>query len=82
MKIIKTKEYIKYLDENENVIAEILFPLINQNTNCITRTYVSDSLRGQGIAKKLVIEALEIIKKQGHNVEATCSYAKNFLDKN
>lgn len=81
MKIEKTNEYIKYI-ENDLVVAEIDFPLINENTNCITHTFVDPSLRGQGIAKKLVLEAIEIIKKQKHVVTATCSYAQKVLNDN
>ena len=54
MKEVREPFAYKYLDEEGTTIAEILFPKENDDTICITHTYVDDSLRGQGIAKKLV----------------------------
>ncbi len=80
MKIIKTNESIKYLEDNDTLIGEIDFPLTNEKENTITHTYVNPDYRGQGIAKKLLDDALSKIKEQGHLVKATCSYARKFIN--
>ncbi len=74
----------KYLlvDEKEEILAEIDFPLINDGVIEITHTIVSPSLQGQGIAKRLVEKVLEIAKEKGYKVTASCSYAKHYLEKN
>lgn len=74
----------KYLlvDEKEEILAEIDFPLVDENVIEITHTIVSPSLQGQGIAKKLVEKVLEIAKEKGYKVTASCSYAKHYLEKN
>lgn len=74
----------KYLlvDEKEETLAEIDFPLVDENVIEITHTIVSSSLQGQGIAKKLVEKVLEIAKEKGCKVTASCSYAKHYLEKN
>ncbi len=74
----------KYLlvNEKEEALAEIDFPLVKENVIEITRTIVSLSLQGQGIAKKLVEKVLEIAKEKGYKVTASCSYAKHYLEKN
>lgn len=74
----------KYLlvDEKEEILAEIDFPLVNDGVIEITHTIVSPSLQGQGIAKKLVEKVLEIAKEKGYKVTASCSYAKHYLEKN
>ncbi len=74
----------KYLlvDENEEILAEIDFPLVKENLIEITHTIVSPALQGQGIAKKLVEKVLEIAKEKGYKVTASCSYAKHYLEKN
>ena len=74
----------KYLliDDNDEVLAEIDFPKISENTIEITHTIVSSSLQGQGIARKLVEKVLSIAKKKGYRVTASCSYAKHYLEKN
>jgi predicted GNAT family acetyltransferase len=47
----------------------------------IDHTFVDESLRGQGIASKLVQAAVDEIESKGGVVKATCSYAVNWLDK-
>ena len=48
----------------------------------IYQTFVGESLRGQGIASKLVEKAVEEIELKNGQVNATCSYAKKWLEKN
>ncbi len=48
----------------------------------LTHTIVPDALGGQGIAKKLLIDVLQEIKKCGKKAVAQCSYIVNFENKN
>lgn len=68
--------------ENNKVVAEIDFPSTNENEITITHTFVDESLRGQGMAKKLVLEVIAIAKEKSITLKATCSYAKKFLENN
>ena len=68
--------------ENNKVVAEIDFPSTNENEITITHTFVDESLRGQGMAKKLVLEVIAIAKEKNLTLKATCSYAKKFLENN
>ena len=68
-------------DESGNMIAEITFPETAEGVFTIDHTFVDDSLRGQGIASKLVQAAVDEISSRGGKVEATCSYAVNWLAK-
>ena len=81
MKEVREPFAYKYLDDEGSVIAEILFPKINDDTICITHTYVDDSLRGQGIAKKLVEKVIKIAEDEGYKITATCSYARSYFNK-
>lgn len=72
-----------YLENtNGDVIAEIEYEKIAEGVYNIYHTFVDDSLRGQGIASMLVKEAVKKIESLGGRVEATCSYAKHWLEKN
>lgn len=82
MEFIKEKNRIYKTDENGKVIAEITFPETEKNVFCIDHTFVDDSLRGQGIAGKLVEAAVSEIENKGGKVTATCSYAAHWLEKN
>ncbi len=70
------------LGEKDEILAEIDFPKISENVIEITHTIVSPALQGQGIARKLVEKVLEIAKEKGYKVNASCSYAKHYLEKN
>ena len=82
MKFIKEDSRIYSLDENEKIIAQITFPEIEKGVFCIDHTFVDETLRGQGIASKLVELAVEEIEKRKWKIQATCSYAKKWLEKN
>ncbi len=72
-----TEENRIYLqDENWNILAEIDFDKINEKTYNISRTFVDDSLRGQGIGSELVEKAITYLTWKWYKVSATCSYAK------
>lgn len=70
--------YIK--DDDDNVIAEVTFPNVKDGVVSINHTYVDNSLRGQGIAAKLVEAAYESIKDQDKKAILTCPYAVKWFD--
>ena len=80
MNFIKEPNRIYIQDETGKVIAEITFEEIEKGIYNIDHTYVDEVLRGQGIASKLVAEAVKAIKEKGGKVEATCSYAKKWIE--
>lgn len=82
MEFLKENSRIYSLDENQKVIAEITFEEIEKGVFNINHTFVDESLRGQGIASKLVEMAVDEIQKRNGRVQATCSYAKKWLEKN
>jgi len=74
------KERIYAENEMGELVAEITFPMIN-GVATINHTFVDDSLRGQGIASKLVQAAVDKIKADGNKLVATCSYALVWLER-
>lgn len=46
-----------------------------------THTFVPSTLRGQGIAEKLVRAGLSWAKERGLGVDASCSYVTAFLQR-
>ena len=81
MNFIKEENRIYLQNETGKTTAEITFEEIEKGIYNINHTFVDESLRGQGIAGKLVEEALKKIKGKGGKVEATCSYAKSWIEK-
>lgn len=81
MNFIKEKNRIYLKDDNDKVIAEINFERKGDLYN-IYHTFVDESLRGKGIASKLVKEAIDYIKEKNGKVIASCSYANKWLERN
>ena len=65
---------------NDQVMGEVDYPYIDDNTVNITHTFVGPSLRGQGIADQMMRNVFEYLSENNRKVICTCSYAKNWLD--
>jgi predicted GNAT family acetyltransferase len=79
-KIEENRIYLQ--NKNNEIIAQISFEKLNNNTYNVYHTYVDESLRGQGIANKLVAIAYEeITKNRKARFEATCEYVQKWLEK-
>lgn len=74
MEYITEKDRIYATDEGGKVIAEVTFPT-EDGVSVIDHTFVDPSLRGQGVAGKLVELAANAIQKSGNRIAATCPYA-------
>ena len=72
---------IYLIDEAGSTVAEITFRETAPNVVTIDHTFVDGSLRGQGVAGKLVRAAVDEIRARGCEVRATCSYAAGWLEK-
>lgn len=64
------------LDENNNRVGVIEYEKLENGDYNIYHTEVDESMKGKGIASKLVKEAMSHIDG---NVQATCSYAKEWI---
>lgn len=62
--------------------AELDYYIEDGDVMRITHTFVPKSLRGQGLAKELVLKAIEHARSEGHDIKPICSYVKTFFDKN
>ena len=79
MEFQKENERIYYNDKTGKTIAEVTFPETAPGEYTIDHTFVDDSLRGQGVAGKLVQAAVDEIESRDGMVKATCSYAVKWL---
>lgn len=79
---INEENRIYMIDDEGKIIAEVTFPETADGEFTIDHTFVDESLRGQGMASKLVQAAVDEIESRGGTVKATCSYAVKWLEKN
>jgi predicted GNAT family acetyltransferase len=54
---------------------------LHGNSINFTHTFVPEALRGRGIAEKLVRTGIAWARAQGYAMEASCWYAKRFLER-
>lgn len=81
MEFTYNKNQIALLDENDRVIAEVTFPDVDADTVDIDHTFVDDSLRGQGVAGKLMEAAARYLRENQKKAVLTCSYAVKWFEK-
>lgn len=62
-------------NEAGKTIAEVLFSAEGNETVNITHTFVDESLRGQGVAGKLMQAAANRLRAEHKTARLTCSYA-------
>ncbi|WP_026581756.1 GNAT family N-acetyltransferase [Bacillus sp. J33] len=68
-------------DDHGTIAAEITFTPSGESKITIDHTYVSDSLRGQGIAGKLVESVVQEARGKGLKIVPVCSYAKAVFER-
>lgn len=80
MEIIKESNRVRIINDKKENIAYVSFPQVSENTVVIQKTFVSESLRGMGIASKLMELAYDVIKESNQKAEIECSYALKWFD--
>jgi predicted GNAT family acetyltransferase len=74
----------RIFSENENgeLMAEATYEVMENGELNIEHTFVNPSLRGQGIADKMMVEVAMYLRKSGKKAIATCTYADLWFKKN
>lgn len=70
-----------YNQDQSKVLAEVTFPDVDSHTVDLNHTFVDDSLRGQGVAGKLMEAAAAHLRSQGKKAVLSCSYAVKWFEK-
>lgn len=81
MNFIIEKNRIYSKNDDGKIIAEVDFPQLDKNTVVINHTFVDNSLRGQGVAGKLMQEVAKLLRQDGRKLKCTCSYAVSWFDR-
>lgn len=77
------KNRIVLVDDEEQALAEIDFPAMEEEpgTVKITHTYVDESLRGRGLAGKLMTRLIAYLERNQLKAYPSCSYAVDWFAK-
>lgn len=80
MEFIINSDRIYSKNENGKIIAEVTFPEMVDGIVNINRTFVDDSLRGQGVAGNLMDEVVKVLIAENKKAYLTCSYAIKWFE--
>ena len=77
------KNRIVLVDDEEQELAEIDFPAMEEEPGTveITHTYVDESLRGRGLADKLMTRLIAYLERNQLKAYPSCSYAVDWFAK-
>lgn len=81
MEFIYNENQVTLTNEDEQVFAEVTFLDVDEDTVNINHIFVDASLRGQGIAGKLLEATAKYLREQDKNVILSCSYAIKWFEK-
>ncbi|TDM39313.1 N-acetyltransferase [Macrococcoides goetzii] len=70
-----------YIGDEAQPEAEITFKPSGQDTIAIDHTYTDPKLRGQGIAKALVLKVTDYAKANNLKIIPLCSYARIVMER-
>jgi len=70
-----------YIEINNQKVATLDYVMANDTKMIIEHTGVNDSLKGQGIGKKLLEKLVEYIREKQISVMPLCSFANAMLKK-
>ena len=79
MSFIVSEEKIEY-EENGKVLAEVCYPTQALGIVDIVHTFVDPSLRGRGMADKLMQHAADELRQSGRKAVPSCSYAAKWFN--
>jgi len=82
---------LNYIEEENRVVietddkafvGEVTFQRRGDDVLVVDHTFVDSNFRGQGIAEKLAIKAIEVAIDEKRKIVPACSYIKKYLDDN
>lgn len=70
-----------FIEENGEWLAEMTYVKAGDDKFIIDHTEVDESLKGEGIGRDLVAEAVKFARENNFKIHATCPFAKAELAK-
>jgi len=72
--------YAYVYEKDGQTLGEITWTLLG-DVMVMDHTFVSPTLRGEGVAKKLLDQSAELAREKNYKMEAVCSYVVAAFDK-
>jgi predicted GNAT family acetyltransferase len=75
------KKGVAFIESAEKRLAEMTYSIASPKLIIIDHTEVDDSLRGQGIGRKLLSKIIEKARSENIKIIPLCPFAKSVFDK-
>lgn len=72
---------VAFVQSDKKRIAEMTYSIASDNLIIIDHTQVEESLKGQGIGKKLLLKIVEKARNENIKIMPLCPFAKSVFDK-
>ncbi|GGH88962.1 putative GNAT family acetyltransferase [Pullulanibacillus pueri] len=79
---IKEGHHRFYIERDGKDIAEITYRPLEDDRLVVDHTYVSEELRGQGIAEQLVKRIIDFARAEKKKIIPQCPYVKIKMERN
>lgn len=80
MNFIQEENKIYLNDDQNHMVAVVTFPKRDEGVVTIDHTFVDPSLRGQGVAGKLMEAAVAYLRSANLKAMPSCSYAVKWFE--
>lgn len=70
-----------YIEQDEKIIAEMIYVWAGKDRFIIEHTEVSDALAGKGAGKQMLTTAVDFARRQHVKIVPVCPFAKSVFDK-
>lgn len=81
MEFVKGENRFYKEDDKGELIAEITYKEHDEESVDADHTFVDPSLRGQGVAEKLVDRLVEEMEKEGKKIYPSCPYIVSLFER-
>lgn len=72
---------IFFVEDDDEILAQLVYTRHGDNTLIIEHTEVDDSLRGENIGYELVHKTVDYARMHGMKISPVCPFAKAVFDK-
>jgi len=79
---IEEKNRVVIETDDKEFVGEVTFQRRGDDVLVVDHTFVDGNFRGQGIAEKLAVKAIEVAIDEHRKILPACSYIKKYLDQN
>ncbi|MFL5753080.1 MAG: GNAT family N-acetyltransferase [Bacteroidia bacterium] len=72
---------IFYIESEAKTVAKMTYVWAGTDRIIIDHTEVADSLRGKGLAKQMIVKAINFAREKGIRIVPLCPFVKSVIDK-